>query len=454
MLQVGPSPDNPIRLATRQLYYCIDEPYQVSIREGGFALIYQSSAVDPELAGFRGVNYLEYGVKAHKASKVKETAMDPYNWVHRWARRKWPEASRWVDPQAQAAVQEWHQGLRHRRQDCGLSGLWFGHRVEAGREELLAAAACEDENGVHSAYVMLRFRSTGVQIESVSPSLLQWFDEPGEVVLSKDAEGVTLPVLESTVLATLPPRFHWRQNETRQVAAEHHRPGGRLCGFRQPHRIPGVIKHWRCRRFEPFGNGNSSRVSITGALSTFRWTWMSVLDAERPPLVTSNLAHLLIVDDDANTLASLARAFRLAGHEATVCDNAARALELVKSQPFDMMLSDVVMPVKDGLTLLEELRNLGVTLPVVMISGQANIEMAVRATRLGAIDFLEKPLSTDKLLLTVDNVLKLKRLEEENRELRQRVGKHEIVHSRRSHAAGDGAGGPRGGQRSPRLHPG
>ena len=68
------------------------------------------------------------------------------------------------------------------------------------------------------------------------------------------------------------------------------------------------------------------------------------------------MAHLLIVDDDANTLASLARAFRLAGHEATVCDNAARALELVKSQPFDMMLSDVVMPGKDGLALLEDLR--------------------------------------------------------------------------------------------------
>src|SRR5664279_3311910 len=141
------------------------------------------------------------------------------------------------------------------------------------------------------------------------------------------------------------------------------------------------------------------------------------------------MAHLLIVDDDPNTLASLARAFRLAGHEATVCDNAHRALELIKSQAFDMMLSDVVMPGKDGLTLLEELRNLGVALPVVMISGQANIEMAVRATKLGAADFLEKPLSTDKLLLTVDNVLKVKRLEEENRELRQRVGKHEIVHS-------------------------
>jgi len=119
----------------------------------------------------------------------------------------------------------------------------------------------------------------------------------------------------------------------------------------------------------------------------------------------------------------------MAGHEATVCDNASRALELIKSQPFDMMLSDVVMPGKDGLSLLEDVRKQEIVLPVVMISGQANIEMAVRATRLGAIDFLEKPLSTDKLLLTVDNVLKLKRLEEENRDLRQRVGKQEIVHT-------------------------
>jgi DNA-binding NtrC family response regulator len=140
------------------------------------------------------------------------------------------------------------------------------------------------------------------------------------------------------------------------------------------------------------------------------------------------LAHLLIVDDDPNTLASLARAFRLAGHEATVSDSAARALELVKSNTFDLMLSDVVMPGTDGLTLLEDLRHAGIPLPVVMISGQASIEMAVRATRLGALDFLEKPLSTDKLLLTVDNVLKLKRLEEENRELRQRVGKYDIIH--------------------------
>jgi two-component system, NtrC family, nitrogen regulation response regulator NtrX len=138
-------------------------------------------------------------------------------------------------------------------------------------------------------------------------------------------------------------------------------------------------------------------------------------------------AHLLVVDDEANTLASLARAFRLEGHEAIVCDNANKALDLAKSQTFDLILSDVVMPGKDGLTLLEELRAQGVATPVVMMSGQAHIEMAVKATRLGALDFLEKPISTDKLLLTVENALKLNRLERENRDLASRLGKHEIV---------------------------
>jgi DNA-binding NtrC family response regulator len=139
------------------------------------------------------------------------------------------------------------------------------------------------------------------------------------------------------------------------------------------------------------------------------------------------MSRLLLVDDDPNTLASLARAFRLEGHEATVCDNADRALELARTQKFDMILSDVVMPGKNGIDLLADLKAAGVGTPVVMISGQANVEMAVRATRLGAVDFLEKPLSTDKLLLTLDNVVKVSRLEQENRELRQRVGKHQLV---------------------------
>ncbi len=140
-------------------------------------------------------------------------------------------------------------------------------------------------------------------------------------------------------------------------------------------------------------------------------------------------AHLLLVDDDPNTLASLSRAFRLAGHEATVCDNANRAVELLRTETFDLILSDVVMPGKSGMELLDDLKKAGVKTPIVLISGQANIEMAVKATKLGALDFLEKPLSTDKLLVTVENALRLTRLEDENRELRQRLGKHELVGS-------------------------
>src|ERR1700722_16982199 len=101
------------------------------------------------------------------------------------------------------------------------------------------------------------------------------------------------------------------------------------------------------------------------------------------------MSKLLLVDDDANTLASLARAFRLAGHEAVVCDHADRALELAKAQRFDVILSDVVMPGKAGLPLVPELKSAGGASPVIRISAQASIEMAVRAKRLGAVDFLE-----------------------------------------------------------------
>jgi len=139
------------------------------------------------------------------------------------------------------------------------------------------------------------------------------------------------------------------------------------------------------------------------------------------------MTRVLIVDDDQSTLASLSRAFRLAGYEAAVCDHAARAIAMLQQERFDIVFSDVVMPGKDGLAMLAELRELGVTTPIIMISGQATVDMAVRATRLGASDFLEKPISSDKLLLTVENTLRLARLEEENRQLRRRIGRHELV---------------------------
>src|SRR5258705_10161452 len=143
--------------------------------------------------------------------------------------------------------------------------------------------------------------------------------------------------------------------------------------------------------------------------------------------MTAPKPHLLLIDDDPNTLASLSRACRLAGYEATVCDSAIRVLELVRAERLDVIFSDVVMPGKDGISLLEDLKAAGTTTPVVMISGQASVEMAVRATRLGAVDFLEKPLSTEKLLVTTENVLRLRHLEDENRDLRRRLGKHEVI---------------------------
>jgi len=139
------------------------------------------------------------------------------------------------------------------------------------------------------------------------------------------------------------------------------------------------------------------------------------------------MSHLLIVDDDHNTLASLSRAFRLADYEVTVAESATRALELLQTRAFDLIFSDVVMPGKDGLALLAEIRSLGLNTPVVMMSGQGTLEMAVRATKLGAIDFLEKPISTERLLLTVENALRVSQLESENRDLRARYGRHEII---------------------------
>jgi DNA-binding NtrC family response regulator len=139
------------------------------------------------------------------------------------------------------------------------------------------------------------------------------------------------------------------------------------------------------------------------------------------------VTRILVVDDDQTTLASISRAFKMAGYDAVVCDNAMRAITLLRTERFDLVFSDVVMPGRDGLAMLGDLREMGIATPVVMISGQASVDMAVRATKLGAVDFLEKPASADKLLITVENALKLARLEEENKQLRRKVGRHDLV---------------------------
>src|ERR1700730_2619445 len=158
-----------------------------------------------------------------------------------------------------------------------------------------------------------------------------------------------------------------------------------------------------------------------------RSLWPRLATDQRKGRCLPRKAHLLLVDDDPNTLASLSRAFRLAGDEATLCGHAPRALGLLRTEAFDLILSDVVMPGKSGIELLEDLKHAGVKTPIVLISGQANVEMAVKSTKLVPLELLEKPLSTEKLLVAVENALRLTRLEDENRDLRHRLGKHELV---------------------------
>ena len=132
-----------------------------------------------------------------------------------------------------------------------------------------------------------------------------------------------------------------------------------------------------------------------------------------------NKPRILIVDDDPGTVTSLSRAFALEGYEATTAPSAARALERLQAGPVDAILSDLVMPGMDGLELLARLREQAPGVPVILMSGQATVETAVKATKLGALDFVEKPVGLDRLLLTLRNALRLDRLERENLELRR-----------------------------------
>jgi two-component system, NtrC family, nitrogen regulation response regulator NtrX len=136
--------------------------------------------------------------------------------------------------------------------------------------------------------------------------------------------------------------------------------------------------------------------------------------------------RILIVDDDQGTLASLSRAFALEGYTTLTASSAARGLERLAEEPVDAILSDVVMPEMDGLDFLARVRERAPDVPVILMSGQATVETAVKATRLGALDFVEKPIGLDRLLLTLRNALHIDRLQRENREL-QRYWQEELA---------------------------
>jgi DNA-binding NtrC family response regulator len=136
--------------------------------------------------------------------------------------------------------------------------------------------------------------------------------------------------------------------------------------------------------------------------------------------------RILIVDDDPGTLASLSRAFAMEGYTALTASSAARGLERLAAEPVDAILSDVVMPEMDGLEFLSRVRASAPDVPVILMSGQATLDTAVRATRMGALDFVEKPVGLDRLLLTLRNALRLDSLARENREL-QRYWQDELA---------------------------
>ena len=140
------------------------------------------------------------------------------------------------------------------------------------------------------------------------------------------------------------------------------------------------------------------------------------------------MSRILIVDDEGSIRRSLAGLLADEGFETDEARDGETAIQCVRSAEPDLVLLDIAMPGRDGIEVLEELKNTWPELPVVMMSGHGTIETAVRATQLGAFDFIEKPLAIEKILLSIRHALDQGRLERENRELRAvSLRAHEIL---------------------------
>ena len=140
-------------------------------------------------------------------------------------------------------------------------------------------------------------------------------------------------------------------------------------------------------------------------------------------LATSSTGKILIIDDEREICKAVSDILRDEGHRVIVAHDAQSGLKLIGKEMPEVCLLDVWLPDQDGLVVLEKIRSLGSDVCVVMISGHANIETAVKATRLGAVDFLEKPLSLEKLVMSVENAMRIRSLRAENANLRMRMEK-------------------------------
>jgi DNA-binding NtrC family response regulator len=140
-------------------------------------------------------------------------------------------------------------------------------------------------------------------------------------------------------------------------------------------------------------------------------------------------ASVLIVDDEKNILLTLSQSLQLAGYRTELASSGQVALDVISARPVDAVLMDVKMPDMDGLTALGRLHELKPELPVIMMSGHGTIDTAVKATQLGARDFLEKPIARDKLLVSLRNALKHQAVMEELQELRAQMSRYDMVGS-------------------------
>jgi len=143
---------------------------------------------------------------------------------------------------------------------------------------------------------------------------------------------------------------------------------------------------------------------------------------------------VLVVDDERSILTTLQKALSLEGYTVDVAGGVRVAEEKIAKNSYDIAIFDVALPDGDGVSLLQKVRASANDLSVVMMSGHATVDAAVRATRLGAFDFLEKPVSTDRLLLVLDNALRLARVEAEAKTLRREAGLGELVGESRAMA--------------------
>jgi two-component system nitrogen regulation response regulator NtrX len=132
-------------------------------------------------------------------------------------------------------------------------------------------------------------------------------------------------------------------------------------------------------------------------------------------------ATILLVDDEPQILQALSGLLQDEDFEVITAPEGETALRLVREELPDLVMLDIALPGKDGLEILQDLKDQYPALPVIMISAYGSVENAVKATRLGAYDFIEKPPHADKILLAVRNALEMARLSDENRRLRQQT---------------------------------